>query len=256
MKNLFRIVEIGIVAIAGGLGWVVAQEKEEHLIKNHPRLSRTAALENSALLEDKVYTAGSTSKSRSLQDNCSQGLKNSKELSNTLTLHWDVHFGSSAGLHVLHVCMWSNTEGWLGFGVSPSGKMVGSEAVIGLPDENTVLKYSLNGKGPTSVVAMNATSQTLTNTSIQQDNGVTVLSFGKYLEDGKDPIKLGQNNTFIFAEAMRNALVYHGQSRGTFTLFLDEAPIPTPRPTSMGKSSKLSKSSKVEHGKGRKLEQV
>ena len=205
-----------------------------------------------------LFDGVKTSSVRSLQDDCSQDLKNTLVLTDTLTLHWDVDYGSSAGMHVLQVCMRSETGGWLGFGVSPSGMMVGAEAVIGLPDENTVLKYSLNGKGPTSVVAMNATNQTLMGRNIQQENGVTVLSFEKYLKEGKDPIKHGQNNTFIYAEAASNAFGYHGPLRGNVTLFFEEAPIPTLRPTSMGKSSKkLSKSSKVksnEAGKSTKDE--
>ena len=192
-----------------------------------------------------LFDGAKASTTRLLQDDCSQDLKNTLKLTDTLTLHWDVDYGSSADMHMLQVCMRSETDGWLGFGVSPSGMMIGAETVIGLPDENTVLKYSLNGKGPTSVVAMNATNQTLMNTDIQQVNGVTVLSFEKYLEEGKDPIKLGQNNTFIYAEAANNAFGYHGPLRGNVTLFLEDAPIPTLRPTSTGKSSKkLSKSSK------------
>ena len=35
-------------------------------------------------------------------------------------------------------------EGWLGIGFSDSGSMIGSDAVVGLPDENTVLEYDMD----------------------------------------------------------------------------------------------------------------
>ena len=34
-------------------------------------------------------------------------------------------------------------EGWLGIGFSDSGSMIGSDAVVGLPDEGTVLEYDM-----------------------------------------------------------------------------------------------------------------
>lgn len=34
-------------------------------------------------------------------------------------------------------------EGWLGVGFSDSGSMPGSDAVIGLPDDNTALEYDM-----------------------------------------------------------------------------------------------------------------
>lgn len=36
-------------------------------------------------------------------------------------------------------------EGWVGLGFSSDGVMVGADAVIGLPDEDTALEYDLGG---------------------------------------------------------------------------------------------------------------
>lgn len=87
-------------------------------------------------------------KARSLEDGiptCPEGLTNIWTLTNDLTLLWDVKYGDTAKSDVLRVCMKSLSSGWLGFGVSPQGMMVGSQAIIGLPDEDTVLKYNLGG---------------------------------------------------------------------------------------------------------------
>lgn len=38
-------------------------------------------------------------------------------------------------------------EGWLAIGFSDNGLMTGSDAVIGLPDEDTVLEYDMDSYG-------------------------------------------------------------------------------------------------------------
>jgi hypothetical protein len=67
-------------------------------------------------------------KARSLEDgipSCPEGLTNLWILTDDLTLLWDVKYGDTAKSDVLRVCMKSLSSGWLGFGVSPRGVMVG-----------------------------------------------------------------------------------------------------------------------------------
>lgn len=190
-----------------------------------------------------------------IQASC-PGLAHFHKLSDTLTFAWDVKYGTKDNKSVLHVCMESQSEGWLGWGISSDGMMIGAEAVIGLPDDGTVLKYNLNGKSSSKVIAMNSTYQTLLNTKIEQKGGVTTLSFEKILEEeGQLPIVPGQNNTFIFAEATANAFGYHGSSRGNFTLFIEEPPKPTPRPTLVKSDKTKSSKSLSEASKSSKPEQ-
>jgi hypothetical protein len=96
--------------------------------------------------------------------------------------------------------------------------MVGAEAVIGLPDDGSVKKYMLNAKSLDAVVEMDGADQTLMDTSITQENGMTIMSFTKYLDEGQYGIEVG-SNTFIFAVGNSNILDYHGE-RGSFTIDL------------------------------------
>lgn len=186
-----------------------------------------------------LMSAVRSSVSGSLEDDtlsCSQDdFTNAQNLTDTLMLLWEVKYGVK---NTIRVCMESQSEGWLGFGISSDGMMIDTEAVIGLPDDGTVLKYNLNGKAPSAVVLMNSTDQTLMNANIEQKDGVTVLSFEKFLDEDQYPIELGKNSTVLFADASNNALGYHGSSRGNFTIFFDEPP------KVIGKSGKSPKSSK------------
>jgi hypothetical protein len=183
---------------------------------------------------------------------CPRELTNAVELSDVLKLFWDVKVDAIAKKNKLRVCMKSKSEGWLGFGISPTGQMTGAEAVIGVPDDGTVLKYDLNGKSSSAVVPMNSINQTLMNTSIKQKDGDTVLYFEKYLHEDQYPIVLGRNNTFIFADATSSSLQYHGSSRGNFTLFVEKSRVPTAQPTRKRSREKKPKSSKSTPGKSGK----
>lgn len=107
---------------------------------------------------------------------------------------------------------------WVGFGISVSGQMIGSEAIIALPDDGTVFKYDLNGKGTNLVVKMEDDMQTLMNTSIAQGGGKTVIEFTKMLiEDGEIPILESGLNYFLLARGSSSEFGYHGSNRVAFT---------------------------------------
>jgi Eukaryotic cytochrome b561 len=107
---------------------------------------------------------------------------------------------------------------WVGVALSDNGGfMIGSEAIIGLPDEGTVLKYSLNAKNNAGIVP--STQQTLIDASVVQTEDVTILTFTKIMvESGEIPIVLGQN-TFLGAWGSSNDLSIHAV-RESFTLDL------------------------------------
>jgi hypothetical protein len=115
-------------------------------------------------------------------------------------------------------------EGWLGFGFSTNGRMVGSSAVIGLPDEplgpTNPGKYSLAGESVGAVQLVPDEEQTLTDTSITQNSTHTTLRFTKSLvEDGELTINAYDQNTFIYATGIINALSPHSRE-GAFTMKL------------------------------------
>ncbi|KAL7541591.1 hypothetical protein ACHAWF_006979 [Thalassiosira exigua] len=110
-------------------------------------------------------------------------------------------------------------EAWVGIGFSRDGQMVGSEAVLGLPSESSVLKYNMASKSSSGVQPMPQEQQTLADTSIEVKDGKTVMRFTKIMkEEGEIEIGTG-DNTFLWAYGSGNALGYHAQ-RKSFELSL------------------------------------
>jgi len=108
------------------------------------------------------------------------------------------------------------SDGWIGLGFSPSGSMANSQAVIGIPDQDTVEKYDLSISRATP---MTEDRQTLRDTSIDTADGKTTMKFTKLLvEDGETVIKEEGDNTFLFAWGGSN-FGYH-TSRKAFTIDL------------------------------------
>ena len=119
-------------------------------------------------------------------------------------------------------------ERWVGFGISSDGMMIGSEAVIGRPEEGTVEKYRMDGNSRDGVVSMDEGRQTLTSTSLTQANGVTTLDFVKKLvEPGEIPILEMGENIFLYALGGSNEFGYHAE-RGSFVVDFDENAAPSP----------------------------
>jgi DOMON domain len=114
-----------------------------------------------------------------------------------------------------------NEEGWVAFGTSPTGKMIGGEVVIAKPSEPVSStnpgKYAMSGKRLDAVTLMDA--QTLTNASWTQANGQTILRYTKRLkEEGELEIFPDGSNTFIFAAGVSNDFADHGLRFGKVTL--------------------------------------
>ena len=115
--------------------------------------------------------------------------------------------------------------GWVGLAVPEDPNcmlcMKNSDAVIGVPG-GSVLKYDLEAYKADGVVAMEASRQTLEETSVVEADGATVVTFAKKLrEDGENSINVGPN-TFLWAmgpEGVRGELAYH-TLKGKFQLDL------------------------------------
>lgn len=107
-------------------------------------------------------------------------------------------------------------EGWVGFAFSDSGSMVPNVAVIGLPDDGTVLKYNLGGKSVSAVTPLAQGSQTLTDASIIQQDGQTVLTFTKpRFESGEVGVSLGRTQ-LLWALGGGNNLARHAERGSAF----------------------------------------
>ena len=128
-------------------------------------------------------------------------------------------------------------EAWLGFAFSEEAVMVPNTAVIGLPDDEVVEKYSLAARSLDGVNPLDE-RQTLTSTSILQESGRTVLTFTKPLEEENEPSVVGGDQLFLWAIGSSNDLGVHalrGAATGVFTSCPNKVAIvapPTPPPTS------------------------
>lgn len=108
---------------------------------------------------------------------------------------------------------------WAGWAVNNNGGfMVGSEAVIGLPDTGEVLKYRLEAQSVNGVQPVEDAKQTLIDASITQEDGTTILRFTKILvEEGEIPINIVGDNTFLSSWGFSNTLGVHA-ARGSYLL--------------------------------------
>lgn len=169
---------------------------------------------------------------------CPDPLGHTFSINDDLTMLFDIVLNESniTDGSILCARFESLTTGWIGFGISPTEKMIGAEAVIGVPADNTVKKYILFGKSVDAVTLMNEADQTLMDTSVTQDaEGRTTMSFTKYLfEDKYGIIPNNFINRFIWATGTTNELSYHGATRGNFGMdLLTTAPPVSSPPTAI-----------------------
>jgi len=124
-----------------------------------------------------------------------------------------------------------NNDGWIGLGFSPSGTMENSQAVIGIYDEDTVLKYDL---APGQATQMSDDKQTLQDASLTTMDGKTIMEFTKLLVEDDDEVEILEDGENIFLHAWGSTLGYH-TGRLSFTIDFSEdneedtsRPIPPP----------------------------
>ena len=128
-------------------------------------------------------------------------------------------------------------EAWIGFSFSDSLVMVPNVAVIGLPDEGTILKYDMISKTLEGITPLPDEQQTLMDTSIAQEGGITVLTFTRSLDEvGEVPVLANEQNTYIWAVGFSNTFNIHdSSSRGGYAikecLEIGETFAPTVPPT-------------------------
>eukprot|EP00536_Pseudo-nitzschia_multiseries_P011719 jgi/Psemu1/289867/fgenesh1_pg.412_\ len=144
-------------------------------------------------------------------------------------------------------------ESWLAIGFSSDGKMIGSGAVIGLPDSGEVLKYSLSAFDVTGVVPMPEAQQTLIETSLVQENGTTKMQFTKIMDEaGEQPIVIG-SNIFLGAIGLFNELFYHSK-RDAFGINLVAVDTTTTTDTDTDTDSGTMDSGETDSGQAEKVD--
>jgi DOMON domain len=111
---------------------------------------------------------------------------------------------------------------WVSFGFSTTAAMVPNVAVIGLPDEGTVLKYDMTSKDISGVTPLADAKQTLMATSITQNGGITTLRFTQFLDE-EVTVTPGKSNMYLWAYGTSNAFAAHTPTaRGDATAIFTE----------------------------------
>ncbi|CAM9906597.1 unnamed protein product, partial [Choristocarpus tenellus] len=114
--------------------------------------------------------------------------------------------------------------GWVSLGFSDTGDMIGSDAVIGLPNDQSVLEYDLTSKDQTTLPEESET-QEISSTSVTQEADQTTITFTRPLDpmgEGKQQLSAtaGDTTILIWAAGSENDLGYHESSRGVTSLDL------------------------------------
>eukprot|EP00544_Gedaniella_sp_CCMP2646_P015368 CAMPEP_0202501344 /NCGR_PEP_ID=MMETSP1361-20130828/35877_1 /ASSEMBLY_ACC=CAM_ASM_000849 /TAXON_ID=210615 /ORGANISM="Staurosira complex sp., Strain CCMP2646" /LENGTH=436 /DNA_ID=CAMNT_0049134059 /DNA_START=91 /DNA_END=1401 /DNA_ORIENTATION=- len=161
------------------------------------------------------------------------------QLSPSLIFHWTLK--EDATTPVLDGVLEYDGEGWLGFGVSPTGEMIGSTALIGLPGTGEEPRvHTLMEKDVEGVVQGEPLVQP-EKAVITQAGGKTIMRFVKVLQDDASEGGFTENglNTFIFAVGESNELAYH-KHRGSFRINLSSCEEGTTT-SSTGSSTQMTK---------------
>ena len=169
---------------------------------------------------------------------CPYTLEQSTAITPQSTLYYAVVPSSPAGANNgvlcarLEVLDNDNDNGWVGLGFSPDGNMLG-QAVIGIPNEDTVLKYNLE---PGMTTLMSADRQTLQDASIIDVDGTTIMTFTKFLlEEDEVPIIEDGENIFLHAWGGEDLGYHTGRLSFTIDVGSDTVPLsPSPSFTPRG----------------------
>lgn len=105
-------------------------------------------------------------------------------------------------------------EAWVAVAVSPSGQMVGAQAVIGLPDSGEAMIYDLNARSDAGVVVSD--TQILTSSSVTQADGRTMLTFTVPLETDGFRVSSDGSTSYLYAYGTSNTLGFHA-ARSAFS---------------------------------------
>ena len=140
----------------------------------------------------------------------------------TIRYRYNLSDSTADGKDTITLLLTVPSTGWLGIGISTDGQMLGSEAIIGLPESGQVKKYSLTSKSTGGVIQMPEEQQTLINTGIRQTESETTLTFTKILiEEGEIPISTDEMGTIFLAAYGPTAFLSKHSRKGAFTLTAD-----------------------------------
>ena len=119
-----------------------------------------------------------------------------------------------------------DNDGFVAFGIFKEGRMRGSQAVVGVPNENRVQKYQLVAG---NAILLPEEQQTLRDTSIETDDtGKTTMRFTKLLvEEGENPIFVAGENKFLHSRGGAELGYHTFMGRFSYTWIFAATPVPT-----------------------------
>ena len=209
---------------------------------NSPSSSATTPLDATQTTSPSVSTIGTTSpssldtqspsvtfSSSSKSQTCPDELVQSYNINSESTLYYAMVPSSPVESNngILCARLEVVNNGWIGLGFSPSGTMENSQAVIGIYDEDTVLKYDL---APGQATPMSDDKQTLRGASITTMDGKTIMEFTKLLVED-DEVEILEEGENIFLHAWGGSTLGYHTGRLSFTIDFSEdtsRPIPPP----------------------------
>jgi len=107
----------------------------------------------------------------------------------------------------------AQTNGWVGFGVSLTGNMIGSEAVVGWVTSagtQSIMAYTLQAQAVASILP--DSNLTLTKTSVFNSNGTTITKFTRVIAGGNNPISTSGDTLIVAAFGSTRGLSQHASS--------------------------------------------
>ena len=177
---------------------------------------------------DTVDLLNTTDTNSTTTFSCPFTLNQSSIINSQSTLYYEVVMplsntssdANNNGIFCARLEVLNNEDGWIGIAFSPGGKMEGSHAIIGVPNDGIVQKYTLSGYYPG---VMSDEKQTLQDTSIgiDEEDGKTVMKFAKQMvEYGETPIKNDGEN--ILLHAWGNSMLGYHIGKLSFVLDLSD----------------------------------
>ena len=163
------------------------------------------------------YGLASSHASRILQTDCF----NEVPLQDGFSLKYRLDEDENSNTYMTAQLHYEGTS-WIGFGITGEiPGMIGSQAVLGLPDDASApALWFLGDKNENAIVPLEDNLQTLFDQSVEQDGTSTTLTFSKYLEEpGHNPIKVGEDMFFIYAAGFGNQFGFH-EKKNFFSLSL------------------------------------
>ena len=222
-----------------------AVETDDVIVTSVPTLLPTVKSETTTTLAPSTKSTDTVTSSSAVENlSCPQSFSKSIVIDSTSTLSYSIVLlpDNSNGIFCAKLTA-EETKGWIGLGISPNGQMANSVAIVGLPNDNTVLKYALGESR--SVNPMSNEQQTLRDASISQLYGATVMTFTKVLVEDNDDDELpilinGDTNYFIHARGSGNSLGYHAARMSFEKSFgADDVTVVSPSSNGGGDSSTM-----------------